>query len=333
MWATSWWAGSSGASRGRLIGDDLAWQGRVGQDYSLEEAQACARQVALNIMAQLDDACGSDMDRVVEVVRLGGFVNAVEGFTDHSRVMNGASELFSEVLGERGRHTRFAVGSSSIALRPRRRNRGGGAHPVGSKSVPPIAIRCRAGGTEFTARARGLGLSGKHRISFHAGRPRMRRRSSRSRSSRWHFASTAPTLGTSRTLAGILCIEAGTVLFAVQDGFMKALLGDFTVWMLIVVRAIFTCALLVPAILVLGPPHRLLTPLWALHTARAALFAAGFSLFYAAFPFMGLAELTTIFFSAPLFTALLAALVAGRDGGGPGVSPACSSDSPGSSWQ
>jgi enamine deaminase RidA (YjgF/YER057c/UK114 family) len=100
--------------QGPLQGDDLAWQGRVGDDFTLEDAQACARQVALNIIAQLDQACGGDMDRVAEVVRLGGYVNAVAGFCDHSKVMNGASELFIALLGDRGAHTRFATGCSSM---------------------------------------------------------------------------------------------------------------------------------------------------------------------------------------------------------------------------
>ena len=98
------------------------------------------------------------------------------------------------------------------------------------------------------------------------------------------------------------------LLFVIQDGLMKSLLGEFTVWMLIFTRSIITVLILTPTILILGRPHRLLTPLWPLHLARAALFAFGFSLFYAAFPFMGLAEVTTIFFSAPLMTALLAAI-------------------------
>ncbi len=112
----------------------------------------------------------------------------------------------------------------------------------------------------------------------------------------------------SQAAAGIVCVEAGMVLFVVQDGLMKSLLGEFTVWMLILTRSIVTVLVLTPTILVLGRPHRLFTPLWPLHLARAALFASGFSLFYAAFPFMGLAEVTTIFFAAPLMTALLAAI-------------------------
>jgi drug/metabolite transporter (DMT)-like permease len=112
----------------------------------------------------------------------------------------------------------------------------------------------------------------------------------------------------SRAIAGIACVESGMLLFVVQDGMMKALLGEFTVWMLILARSVVTVIVLTPTIVILGRPHRLMTPLWPLHLARAALFAFGFSLFYAAFPFMSLAEVTTIFFAAPLMTAGLAAI-------------------------
>ncbi len=111
----------------------------------------------------------------------------------------------------------------------------------------------------------------------------------------------------SHAVGGIACVEVGMLLFVVQDGLMKSLLGEFTVWMLILTRSVVTVIVLTPTILFLGGPHRLITPLWPLHFARAALFAVGFSLFYAAFPFMGLAEVTTIFFAAPLITAVLAA--------------------------
>lgn len=116
----------------------------------------------------------------------------------------------------------------------------------------------------------------------------------------------------SRTIAGIACIEIGMLLFVCQDGLMKSLLGEFTLWTLMLARTLVAVLVLTPLILVLGAPHRLLTPLWPLHLARASLFAFGFSMFYTAFPFMGLAALTTIFFSAPLFTALLAAVFLGE---------------------
>lgn len=116
----------------------------------------------------------------------------------------------------------------------------------------------------------------------------------------------------SRALQGILCIEFGMLFFVVQDGMMKSLLTTYPIWMLIGIRAIISVLILTPAILLLGRPHRILTPLWPLHMARAGLFAVGFSLFYAAFPFMGLAEVTTIFFAAPLMTSLLAAFWLGE---------------------
>ena len=116
----------------------------------------------------------------------------------------------------------------------------------------------------------------------------------------------------SRALEGILCIEAGMLLFVLQDGMMKSMIGEFPVWQLIFVRAVVALVLLTPIILWLGRPHRLLTPLWPWHLARAALFTSGFSMFYAAFPFMGLAEVTTIFFAAPLITATLAAVWLGE---------------------
>lgn len=100
--------------QGPVDGDDLVWQGRVGQDYDLAEAQKCARFVMLNILKQLDLATGGDMDRIVKAVRLGGYIWATEDFDQHTLVMNGASELLLEVLGDRGRHARFVVGCVSL---------------------------------------------------------------------------------------------------------------------------------------------------------------------------------------------------------------------------
>lgn len=88
---------------------------------------------------------------------------------------------------------------------------------------------------------------------------------------------------------------------------MKSLLPVYPIWMLIFMRSLIAVIVLVPLIAYLGYPHQLRTSLWPLHLARAVLFVAGFSMFYTAFPFMGLAEVTTIFFSAPLITALMAA--------------------------
>ncbi|KRS15611.1 DMT family transporter [Roseovarius indicus] len=112
----------------------------------------------------------------------------------------------------------------------------------------------------------------------------------------------------SRTAHGIACVLLGMVLFVGQDAFMKTLLQTYPIWMLMFVRSSVAVLVLVPLILLLGGPHRLTSPLWRLHLLRAALFAVGFALFYTAFPFMGLAEVTTIFFSAPLMIAAMAAV-------------------------
>ncbi|MEM9059587.1 MAG: DMT family transporter [Pseudomonadota bacterium] len=126
------------------------------------------------------------------------------------------------------------------------------------------------------------------------------------------FQTATPPDFRSRDLAGVASVLAGMAFFVGQDVLMKDLLGAFTVWTLMAVRGAVALMVLVPLIVILGGPHRLLTPLWALHFVRGVLFAIGFSLFYAAFPFMGLAEVSTIFFAAPLITALLAVLFLGE---------------------
>jgi drug/metabolite transporter (DMT)-like permease len=121
-------------------------------------------------------------------------------------------------------------------------------------------------------------------------------------------ASDTGTAPLSRTLQGIACVLSGMVLFVGQDVLMKDMLTHYPVWMLIFVRSIVALLTLLPLVLWLGAPHRILTPLWPWYLARAMLFASGAAMFYTAFPFMGFAEVTTLFFSAPLMTATLAAL-------------------------
>lgn len=88
--------------------------GQVGKEISLEDAQKAARLCAVNILAQLKAAVGGDLDKVVSCVRLGGFVNAVPGYGQQPQVINGASDLMVEVLGDAGRHARAAVGCGSL---------------------------------------------------------------------------------------------------------------------------------------------------------------------------------------------------------------------------
>jgi enamine deaminase RidA (YjgF/YER057c/UK114 family) len=88
--------------------------GKLGAEISLEDGKAAARLCGLNLLAQAKRALEGDLDRVRRVVRLGGFVNAVPGFTEQPQVVNGASDLMVEVFGEAGRHARAAVGVGSL---------------------------------------------------------------------------------------------------------------------------------------------------------------------------------------------------------------------------
>lgn len=85
-------------------------RGTVGADVDMETAVRAARLCGLNLIAQMRAACEGDLDRVVRVVKLGGFVQAAEGFSAIPQVVNGASDLMVEVFGDLGRHARSAVG-------------------------------------------------------------------------------------------------------------------------------------------------------------------------------------------------------------------------------
>jgi len=90
--------------------------GIVPGERSLEDAYAAARVCAINILAQLNAALDGDLDRVVRIVKLGGFVYCGPDFKDHPKVINGASDLMVEVFGEAGKHSRAAVGAPSLPL-------------------------------------------------------------------------------------------------------------------------------------------------------------------------------------------------------------------------
>jgi enamine deaminase RidA (YjgF/YER057c/UK114 family) len=87
--------------------------GTLGDGLSVTDGQRAAEICALNILAQVKAAVG-DLDRIARVVRLNGFVASTPAFTDHPQVVNGASNLIGKVLGERGRHTRCALGVAAL---------------------------------------------------------------------------------------------------------------------------------------------------------------------------------------------------------------------------
>ena len=93
----------------------IAFAGTLGEGVGLTQGQEAAKLCALNILAQAKAALG-DLDRIVQLLRLNGFVNATPDFADHPKVINGASDLMVEILGDKGRHTRIAVGCSSLPL-------------------------------------------------------------------------------------------------------------------------------------------------------------------------------------------------------------------------
>ena len=90
--------------------------GKLGANMDVDAGAAAAKTCALHLIAQLKAACGGDLDRVVQVVKLGGFVNSTEDFTDQPKVINGASDFMVEVFGDLGRHARAAVSAASLPL-------------------------------------------------------------------------------------------------------------------------------------------------------------------------------------------------------------------------
>ncbi|MDN3279404.1 RidA family protein [Frankia sp. RB7] len=96
------------APDGKLIA-----KGKLGAGVSLEEGTAAARGCAVNLLAQVKAALG-DLDKVVRVVRLGGFINSAPDFLDGPKVLNGASDLMVAAFGDKGRHARTTVGVASL---------------------------------------------------------------------------------------------------------------------------------------------------------------------------------------------------------------------------
>ncbi len=90
--------------------------GTLGDDLDVEAGQRAARRCALSLLAQVKAACGGDLGRLKRVVKLGAFVNSTADFTQQPQVVNGASDLLVEILGDAGRHARSAVSSPSLPL-------------------------------------------------------------------------------------------------------------------------------------------------------------------------------------------------------------------------
>jgi enamine deaminase RidA (YjgF/YER057c/UK114 family) len=89
-------------------------QGRLGDDLAVEQGKEAAKACALNILGQANAAVGGDWSKVKRLVKLGAFVQSTPDFTDQPEVVNGASDLFVEVMGDAGKHARFAVSAAAL---------------------------------------------------------------------------------------------------------------------------------------------------------------------------------------------------------------------------
>ena len=97
-------------SNGELI------KGKVGKDLTTDDAYKAAERCGLSIVAQVKEACGGDLSKVKSCIKLTGFVNSTEDFTEQPKVVNGASDLIASIFGEAGMHTRAAVSANSLPL-------------------------------------------------------------------------------------------------------------------------------------------------------------------------------------------------------------------------
>lgn len=98
------------------IGPEGLIKGKLGLDMTTEQGAEAAKICAINLLSQVKAACGGDLDRLIRVVKLTGFVNSTADYTDQPAVVNGASNLLGEALGEAGKHARAAVSAAALPL-------------------------------------------------------------------------------------------------------------------------------------------------------------------------------------------------------------------------
>ena len=91
-------------------------KGKIGKDLSVEEGYKAAERCGLSIVSQAKEACNGDLSKIKSCVKLTGFVNSTDSFTDQPKIINGASDLVASIFGEAGMHTRAAVSTNSLPL-------------------------------------------------------------------------------------------------------------------------------------------------------------------------------------------------------------------------
>ena len=91
-------------------------KGKVGRDLNTDQGYEAAKRCGLSLVAQAKEACNGDLSRIKSCVKLTGFVNSTEDFTEQPKVINGASDLIASIFGDAGMHTRAAVSANSLPL-------------------------------------------------------------------------------------------------------------------------------------------------------------------------------------------------------------------------
>lgn len=97
-----------------FVNDQLR-TGKLGKDLTTEDGYECAKICALNALSVIKSELGS-LDNIHRIVKVSGYVNCVDDFTDQPKVLNGASDLFGQLFGDKGKHSRIAIGSNSLPL-------------------------------------------------------------------------------------------------------------------------------------------------------------------------------------------------------------------------
>ena len=93
----------------------VVYQGKVGDSQSIDDAQEAAKLCVINGLAQIEAYCGT-LDNLEKIIKISGFVNSTKDFTEHPKVINAASDLLMKIFDEKGRHSRIAIGVSSLPL-------------------------------------------------------------------------------------------------------------------------------------------------------------------------------------------------------------------------
>ena len=104
------------SGQGPTIQGSLIYKGKVGKEITEEEGIEAAKLCCINIISALKSAINNDWEKLDGFIKLGGFVNCDANFVNHPQIINGASDLLVKIFGEQGKHTRFAVGSSSLPM-------------------------------------------------------------------------------------------------------------------------------------------------------------------------------------------------------------------------